>query len=94
MITPQHYLLLSATLFAIGVAAAVVRRHPLVVLLGIELALQAANLAMGALASSFQAWEGRVTTLTLLIVSTAELVVGLGAAIAYARAHASPASSS
>ena len=83
MSTPQHYLLLSGILFAIGVAVVVARRHRLVKLLGLELLLQAANLAWGALASGFQDWEGRIATLTMIAIAVVELVVGLAVLIAY-----------
>jgi NADH-quinone oxidoreductase subunit K len=83
MSTPQHYLLLSVTLLAIGIAVVVARRHRLVKLLGLELLLQAVNLAWGALASGFQDWEGRIATLVLVVIAAAELVIGLAVVIAY-----------
>ena len=89
MSTPQHYLLLSVALFAIGIAVVVARRHRLVKLLGLELLLQATNLAWGALASGFQDWEGRIATLALVAIAVAELVVGLAVAIAYRQRVAS-----
>jgi NADH-quinone oxidoreductase subunit K len=75
---PQPYLVLSVLLFSLGMVAVVARRHPLLVLLGLELALQSANLALGALAVGFQDWDGRVTTSLLLTLACAELLIGLG----------------
>jgi len=83
MSTPQPYLLLSVILLAIGIAVVAARRHRLVKLLGLELLLQAANLAWGALASGFQDWEGRIATLVLVMIAAAELFVGLAVVIAY-----------
>lgn len=85
MSTPQHYLLLSAVLFAIGIAVVAIRRHRLIKLLGLQLLLQAANLALGALTSSFQDWEGRVAVLALTVIAAMELVVGLGVVLAQPR---------
>jgi NADH-quinone oxidoreductase subunit K len=77
MSTPQHYLLLSVALFAIGIAVVATRKHRLVKLLGLELLLQAVNLALGALTSSFQDWDGRVAALALVSITAVELVIGL-----------------
>ena len=46
MVPESYYLVLSAVLFAIGVMGVVVRRNPLVIFMSIELALNAANLAL------------------------------------------------
>ena len=83
--TPQGYLLLSAVLFAIGLAVTIVRKHPLIVLLGIEVALQAVTLAAGALTSSYQDWGGQILTLLLVTVSAVEWVVGLAVFLAQGR---------
>jgi len=83
--TPQGYLLLSAVLFAIGLAVTIVRKHPLIVLLGIEVALQAVTLAAGALTSSYQDWGGQILTLLLITVSAVEWVVGLAVFLARGR---------
>ena len=77
MNTPQSYLLLSAALFVIGLATTIVRRRPIVQLLGIELALQAVNLAVGALTSRFQDWGGQILLFVLITLSAVELIVGL-----------------
>ena len=83
--TPQGYLLLSAALFAIGLAVTIVRKHPLVVLLGIEVALQAVTLAAGAVASSFQDWGGQILALVLIAISAFEWVIGLAVYLALGR---------
>ena len=85
MTAPQPYLFLSVLLFSLGIVVIIARRHPLIVLLGIELVLQAANLSLGALAVSFQDWDGRITTSVTLTVASAELFIGIGILWAYRR---------
>lgn len=90
MSTPQPYLVLSAILFAIGAATVIVRRQPVIVLLGVELMLQAANLAFGALTSRFQEWEGHITVWVAVTVAAIELAVGVCVLLAQAHAQARP----
>ena len=85
MITPSHYLLLSVFLFAMGAATVLARRHPLIVLMGIELMLNAVNLALVALTSWFQDWNGQVAVLVVMTIAAVELAIGLGAALARGR---------
>ena len=82
MILPSHYLLLSALLFAVGILTITARRHPMVVLLGIELMLQAASLACVALASWFQDWGGEIAVLAVMVLAAVQLAIGLVAAVA------------
>jgi NADH-quinone oxidoreductase subunit K len=88
VITPLHYLALSAALFALGLLVAAARKERAMILLGVELAFQAVNLAVAALTSHYQDWEGRFLTLTLITISAIELVVGLAVAFGLA-AHRS-----
>jgi NADH-quinone oxidoreductase subunit K len=85
MNTPQPYLILSALLFSLGMVVVLVRKDPLIVLLGVELILQAVNLALGALAIHFQDWDGQITTAVTITIASAELLIGLG--ILWARNH-------
>ena len=87
MSTPQNYLLLSVVLFGIGIAVVLTRRHRTVVLLGIQLMFQAVNLALAALTSGFQDWEGRIVVLALISIAMVELVAGLAAIVAQNREH-------
>ena len=82
MIQPSHYLLLSALLLALGIMTITTRRHPVVVLLGIELMLQAASLACAALASWFQDWGGEIAVLAVIVLTAVQLAIGLVAAVA------------
>jgi len=86
MITPQHYLLLSSFLFATGVAVVVTRKQPTIVLMGLGLMLNAANLALAALTGWFQDWSGQVAALAVVTVTVVELAAGTSFARAYTRA--------
>jgi NADH-quinone oxidoreductase subunit K len=89
MIQPTHYLLLGVLLFTIGMVTTVARRHPMIVLLGIELMLQAVNVVLVALASWFQDWSGEIAVFVVLAIAALELAVGLGVALAYGQQHPS-----
>jgi NADH-quinone oxidoreductase subunit K len=78
MNTPLPYLLLGTVLLILGLAVTIVRRHPIVVLLGLELAFQGINLVVGALTSRFQDWDGQVLAIVLITVSGVEFAIGLG----------------
>ena len=71
------FLLLSAILFALGAAGVLVRRNPLVILISIELMLNAANLALVTFARQLQNIEGQLFALMSMTVAAAEAVVGL-----------------
>jgi len=81
------YLLLSAMLFAIGLAGALTRRSAIIVLIGIELMLNAANLNFIAFwrFSGGPASTGVVFVLFSLAVAAAEAAVGLALVIAVYR---------
>jgi len=87
--TPLHgYLLLSALLFAIGLAGALTRRNAIIVLIGIELMLNAANLnfiAFWRYNPNPEASTGLVFVLFSLGVAAAEAAVGLALVIAVYR---------
>jgi NADH-quinone oxidoreductase subunit K len=90
-LTPLHgCLLLSALLFAIGLAAALIRRHAIMVLIGIELMLNAANLnfiAFWRYGAHPQALTGIVFALFSIGVAAAEAAVGLALILALYRHH-------
>lgn len=85
MIRPVTILMVSGLLFAIGAAVLVARNHSLIVLLGIELLLQATNLALAALTAWFGDWSGQVAMVVIAVIAAAELAVGIGAALAYSQ---------
>ncbi|OLC30480.1 MAG: NADH-quinone oxidoreductase subunit K, partial [Candidatus Rokubacteria bacterium 13_1_40CM_4_69_5] len=77
MIPETYYLALSAVLFTIGVVGVVIRRNPLVIFMSIELALNAANLALVAFGQRHGSPEGQVLVFFVMAVAAAEVAVGL-----------------
>ena len=81
----EWYLVLSALLFAIGAGGLLIRRNPLVVLLCLELMLNAGNLALVAFARANGDQAGQVFALVVMVVAACEVVVGLGLIVAIFR---------
>ena len=71
------FLLLSAILFVLGAIGVLVRRNPLVILISIELMLNAANLVLVAFSRQLVNIEGQLFALMSMTVAAAEAVVGL-----------------
>ena len=71
------FLLLSAILFVLGAVGVLVRRNPLVILISIELMLNAANLVLVAFSRQLVNIEGQLFALMSMTVAAAEAVVGL-----------------
>lgn len=72
------FLILSAILFVIGAAGMLIRRNPLVILICIELMLNAANLTLITFSRQVQNLDGQLFALMSMTVAAAEAVVGLG----------------
>jgi NADH-quinone oxidoreductase subunit K len=85
MITQAHYLLLSSILFAIGAAGVLLRRNGIATLLGIELMLNAANLAFVTFSRAQGNLEGQVFVFFVMAVAAAEVAVGLALLVAIFR---------
>jgi NADH-quinone oxidoreductase subunit K len=84
--TTTWYLVLAAVLFGIGMVGVMVRRNPLVMLMCIELMLNAVNLTFVALARKLgDDITGQTTVFFVLVVAAAEVVVGLGIIVAILR---------
>ncbi|HEX8102434.1 MAG TPA: NADH-quinone oxidoreductase subunit NuoK [Solirubrobacteraceae bacterium] len=79
------YLVTSAIVFTIGAAGVLVRRNPLVILLCIELMLNAANLALVAFARANGNEDGQVFAVIVMVVAACEVAVGLGLIVALYR---------
>jgi NADH-quinone oxidoreductase subunit K len=71
------FLILSAILFTLGAVGVLVRRNPLVILICIELMLNAVNLTLVTFSRQLQNLEGQLFTLMSITVAAAEAVVGL-----------------
>jgi NADH-quinone oxidoreductase subunit K len=76
------YLVLSALLFSVGVAGVLLRRSPLVILLCLELMLNAGNLALLTFSRMLGDQDGQVFALVVMVIAACEVVVGLGIIVA------------
>ena len=76
-IDASWFLILSAILFVIGAVGVLVRRNPLVILISIELMLNAVNLTLITFSRQLQNLEGQLFALMAITVAAAEAVVGL-----------------
>lgn len=81
----EWYLILSALLFSIGATGVLIRRNPLVMLLCIELMLNAGNLALLSFSRMHGNLDGQVMALIVMVVAACEVVVGLGILVAMYR---------
>ena len=81
-VTLNHYLVLSAILFAIGTAGVFLRRNVITLLLSIEIMLNAVNLTFVAAGRQFAAVDGQVIVFFVMTVAAAEAAVGLAIIIA------------
>jgi NADH-quinone oxidoreductase subunit K len=81
------YLVVSAILFAIGISGVLHRRSPLIVLLSLEIMLNAANLSFVGFSRVFGELDGQIFALSVMAVAAAEVCVGLGLIVAMARRH-------
>jgi len=85
MVTLQHYLFLSAALFTLGILGVMFRRNLIIILMSLELMLNAVNLTFIALARYLNAVEGQIFVLFIMVVAAAEVAVGLAIAVAVFR---------
>ena len=81
----EWYIVLSALLFAIGATGILLRRSPVVILLCLELMLNAGNLALLAFSRMVGNQEGQVFALVVMVVAACEVVIGLGLIVAIFR---------
>jgi NADH-quinone oxidoreductase subunit K len=79
------YLTVSVLVFCIGAAGVMTRRNPLVILLCLELMLNAANLALIAFSRMWGNGDGQVFAIIVLVVAACEVTIGLGVVVAMFR---------
>ena len=84
-ITVSHFLVLSAVLFAIGIVGVMARRNALIVMMSIELMLNAANVAILAFARHHGDMRGHAFAFVVIAVAAAEAAVGLAILVAVFR---------
>jgi NADH-quinone oxidoreductase subunit K len=85
MVPLSYYLVLSAVLFACGVAGFLIKRNIISIFMCIELMLNAVNLAFIAFASHWQRLNGQVFVFFVMVVAAAEAAVGLAIIISVFR---------
>ena len=87
MVGLEHYLVLSAVLFAIGLYGALTRRNAVVMLMCVEIMLNAVNVALVAISSSIigAALAGQVFAIFVMVVAAAEAAVALAIIISIYR---------
>jgi NADH-quinone oxidoreductase subunit K len=85
IITPTHYMFLSAALFIIGVVGVMVRRNIIIIFMSIELILNAVNINLVAFSAQLQNTVGQVFAIFVIAVAAAEAAVGLGIILAFYR---------
>ncbi len=86
---PANYVVLAAILFTIGAVTVLVRRNAIIVFMGIELMLNAANLAFVTFARIHGDLSGQVVAFFVMVVAAAEVVVGLAIIVAIYRTRRS-----
>jgi NADH:ubiquinone oxidoreductase subunit K len=79
------FVVLSAFIFAIGAAGVLTRRSPLVILLCLELMLNAGNLALLSFSRMLGNQDGQIFALIVMVVAACEVVIGLGIIVAMYR---------
>ena len=84
-ITTAHYVFLSAALFTIGVIGVVTRRNVVIILMSIELILNAVNINLVAFSKQFLSVNGQAFAVFIIVDAAAEAAVGLGIIIALFR---------
>jgi len=84
-ITTSHYLVLSVALLAIGTIGVLTRRNIVIILMSIELILNAVNINLVAFSRHFNNVNGQVFAIFVITVAVAEAAVGLGILIALFR---------
>jgi NADH-quinone oxidoreductase subunit K len=81
----EHYLVVSAILFSLGLLGVIVRRNLLIIYMGLELMLNAANLALVSFSRFNNKLDGQVFVFFIITVAAAEVAVGLALIVALYR---------
>lgn len=84
-----NYLVLSGILFSIGTVTVLLRRNAIIALMGVELMLNAANLALVTFARWHGSLQGQVLAFFVMVVAATEVVVGLAIVVSIFRTRRS-----
>ncbi len=89
MIPVLAYVIVGAALFMVGVTGVLIRRHVVVILMSVELMLNAANINLIVFSRPLPSPEGRLVAVFILLDALAQFAVGLALARVLARNRAS-----
>ncbi len=81
----EHWLILSAVLFAIGLYGVLAKRNAVVILMSIEIMLSAVNITMVAFSRYGQYITGQIFVIFIMVVAAAEVAIGLALIISIYR---------
>jgi NADH-quinone oxidoreductase subunit K len=81
----EHYLIVSALLFGLGLFGVIIRRNVLVIYMSLELMLNAANLALVSFSRFTNNLDGQVFVFFIITVAASEVAVGLALIVALYR---------
>lgn len=84
-VTTMHYVILAAALFLIGTVGVLTRRNIVIILMSIELILNAVNINLVAFSRHFGHTQGQIFAIFIIAIAVAEAAVGLGILIAMFR---------
>ncbi|MBI4467547.1 MAG: NADH-quinone oxidoreductase subunit NuoK [Acidobacteria bacterium] len=85
MVPTWHYLVLSAALLTIGIIGVLTRRNVIIILMSLELILNAVNINLVAFSRQLADVSGQIFAIFIITVAAAEAAVGLGILIAFFR---------
>jgi NADH-quinone oxidoreductase subunit K len=84
-VSVDWYLVVSALVFSVGTVGVLTRRNPVVILLCLELMLNAANIALIAFARMWGNTQGQIFAIIVMVVAACEVCIGLGLVVAVYR---------
>lgn len=84
-LTAEHFLLLSAALFIIGMMGVLIRRNVLIIFMSVELMINGVNVAFVGFAWEQDSMVGQTFALFVIAVAAAESILGLGIIMALSR---------
>lgn len=85
MISPNHYVTISILLFTLGMIGVMVRRNLIILLMSLELMMNAVNLNLVAFSSHLGDWGGQIFVIFVITVAAGEAAIGLGIIVAVYR---------
>ena len=83
--TVNWYLIVSAMIFTLGATGVMIRRNPLVILLCLELMLNAGNLALIGFSRMWGDGSGEIFAIVVMVIAACEVAIGLGIIVALYR---------